>query len=110
MVKLSSDPNIRCPSTIGLTSPVVKTTSNAAAPRHIISTAIVAILFLVSCNCLMQYMDSGKLTTATHIPTAVVYLVIPISMALAIVHTIVDIKEDFAPAKTETAESEGAEL
>ena len=78
--------------------------------RHIISTAIVAILFLVSCNCLMQYMDSGKLTTATHIPTAVVYLVIPISMALAIVHTIVDIKEDFAPAKTETAESEGAEL
>lgn len=34
MVKLSSDPNIRCPSTIGLTSPVVKTTSNAAAPRH----------------------------------------------------------------------------
>ena len=55
-------------------------------------------------------MDSGKLTTATHIPTAVVYLVIPISMALAIVHTIVDIKEDFAPAKTETAESEGAEL
>ena len=78
--------------------------------RHIISTAIVAILFLVSCNCLTQYMDSGKLTTATHIPTAVVYLVIPISMALAIVHTIVDIKEDFAPAKTETAESEGAEL
>ena len=78
--------------------------------RHIISTAIVAILFLVSCNCLMQYMDSGKLTTATHIPTAVVYSIIPISMALAIVHTIVDIKEDFAPAKTETAESEGAEL
>lgn len=78
--------------------------------RHIISTAIVAILVLVSCNCLMQYLDSGKLTTATHIPTAVVYLVIPISMALAIVHTIVDIKEDFAPAKTETAESEGAEL
>ena len=34
MVKLSSDPNIRCPSTIGLTSPVVNTTSNAAAPRH----------------------------------------------------------------------------
>lgn len=66
----------------------------------------------VSCKLqlLMQYMDSGKLTTATHIPTAVVYLVIPISMALAIVHTIVDIKEDFAPAKTETAESEGAEL
>ena len=62
--------------------------------RHIISTAVVAILFVVSCNCFMQYVDSGKLTTATHIPTAVVYVVIPISMALAIVHTIVDIKED----------------
>ena len=40
--------------------------------RHIISTAVVAILFVVSCNCFMQYVDSGKLTTATHIPTAVV--------------------------------------
>lgn len=64
--------------------------------RHIISIAVVAALFIISCMCFNQYASSGKLTTATHIPTAAVYIIIPISMAFAIFHTIIDLKEDFA--------------
>ena len=48
--------------------------------------------------------------THAHVGVVVFAEKFPKSMALAIVHTIVDIQEDFAPAKTETAESEGAEL
>lgn len=74
--------------------------------RHIISTVVVILLFAISVMCFNQYVDSGKLTTATRIPTAVVYVVIPISMALGIIHTLVDIKDDFKK-KDEQEEVEG---
>ncbi len=67
--------------------------------RHILSTIVVAFLFVFACMCFNQFASSGKLTTATRIPTAIVYIIIPISLILSIIHTIVDIKEDFKPSK-----------
>lgn len=67
--------------------------------RHIISAGVAAIIFVVTCMCFQQYAASGKLTTATNIPTAVIYVIIPISMALAVIHTIIDIKGDFQTGK-----------
>ena len=65
--------------------------------RHILSVVIVAGLFIFACLCFKQYLSTGQLTTATRIPTASVYCVIPISMALGVIHTIVDLVMDFKP-------------
>ena len=67
--------------------------------RHILSTVVLGFLFVFVCQCFNQYASSGKLTTATRIPTAVVYIILPIAMVLSIIHTIVDIKEDFKPSE-----------
>ncbi|MCD8109395.1 MAG: TRAP transporter small permease [Clostridiales bacterium] len=75
--------------------------------RHIISVVVVAALFVIACRCMGQYISLGKVTTATHIPTAVVYAIIPISMALAIVHTISDCADDFK--KKEITENQEVE-
>lgn len=63
--------------------------------RHILSTVVVIILLIVSVMCFNQYASSGKLTTATKLPTAAVYVIIPVAMAIGIFHTIIDIKNDF---------------
>lgn len=63
--------------------------------RHILSTVVVIVLLWVSVMCFNQYAVSGKLTTATKIPTAAVYIIIPIAMALGILHTVIDIADDF---------------
>ena len=63
--------------------------------RHILSSVIVAMLFVFAYLCILKYIDSGQLTTATKIPTALVYSIIPISMLLGIVHNIVDVVNDF---------------
>lgn len=63
--------------------------------RHILSTVIVALLFVFAYLCILKYISSGQLTTATKIPTALVYSIIPISMLLGIVHNIIDVKNDF---------------
>lgn len=64
--------------------------------RHILSTVIVIVLLAVSVMCFNQFAVSGKLTTATKIPTASVYVIIPIAMALGVLHTVIDIANDFA--------------
>ena len=70
--------------------------------RHFASSAIVACLFITAIMCFNQYVSTGKLTTATRIPTAVVYVIIPIALGLGIVHTLADIVNDFK--KTEDDE------
>ncbi|MDR1571052.1 MAG: TRAP transporter small permease [Clostridiales Family XIII bacterium] len=65
--------------------------------RHILSTAVVIFLFYVALMCLNEFVASGKLTTATRIPTAAVYAIIPIAMVFSIAHTIADIANDYAP-------------
>lgn len=63
--------------------------------RHILSLVVVALLFAFAYLCILKYISSGQLTTATKIPTALVYSIIPISMLLGIVHNIIDIVSDF---------------
>lgn len=63
--------------------------------RHILSAVIVTLLFVFAYLCILKYISSGQLTTATKIPTALVYSIIPISMLLGIIHNIIDIKDDF---------------
>ena len=63
--------------------------------RHILSTVVVIMLLYVSIMCFNQFATSGKLTTATHIPTAAVYIIIPIAMALGVLHTVIDIVKDY---------------
>lgn len=77
--------------------------------RHILSTVTVSVLFVVSVMCFNQFASSGKLTTATKVPTAAVYIIIPIAMALGILHTIMDIAGDFKKkdGQQESPESEG---
>jgi TRAP-type C4-dicarboxylate transport system permease small subunit len=65
--------------------------------RHILSTIVVIFLFYVSFVCFNAFVASGKLTTSTQIPTAAVYVIIPIAMIFAIIHTIVDIANDYKP-------------
>ncbi len=72
--------------------------------RHILSTVVVIVLLWVSIMCFNQFASSGKLTTATHIPTAAVYVIIPIAMALGILHTAIDIVKDYH--KDETSDLE----
>ena len=72
--------------------------------RHIISTVVVIILLWVSVMCFNQFASSGKLTTATQIPTAAVYVIIPIAMALGILHTVIDIVKDYEKNGTEKQE------
>lgn len=69
--------------------------------RHIISTVVLCVLFWVCVQCFNQYVESGKMTVTTNIPTAVVYVIIPIALILGIVHTIEDILVDFVPALEE---------
>ena len=66
--------------------------------RHILSVIIVVGLLVFASLCFKQYLSTGQLTTATRVPTAYVYCIIPISMALGVVHTIVDLILDFKPA------------
>ncbi len=63
--------------------------------RHILSTIIVIFLFYVSSVCFNAFVASGKLTTSTQIPTAAVYVIIPIAMIFGIIHTLVDIANDY---------------
>lgn len=74
--------------------------------RHIISTVVVVALFAVSTMCFQQYASSGKLTTATQIPTAVVYVIIPIAMAMGIFHTLLDIGRDYEKKSQDVSDSE----
>lgn len=75
--------------------------------RHILSAVIVVVLFVICCLCFNQYVVSGQMTTATHIPMALVYIILPVSMAISILHNIVDIKEDFA---LDEKDKEGGEV
>ncbi|MBQ8663276.1 MAG: TRAP transporter small permease [Eubacterium sp.] len=70
--------------------------------RHIISTIVLCGLFYVCVMCFNQYLESGKMTVTTNIPTAFVYVIIPIALALGIVHTIEDIIADYRPEIEET--------
>ena len=72
--------------------------------RHILSTAVVVVLLVVSVMCFNQFAASGKLTTATKIPTATVYVIIPIAMALGILHTLMDIADDFSGKKEQDSD------
>lgn len=65
--------------------------------RHILSAVVVVGVFLFACMCFSRYISSGQLTTATKIPTAAVFSIIPISMALSGIHTVVDIVTDYLP-------------
>lgn len=65
--------------------------------RHILSAVVVVGVFLFACMCFSRYISSGQLTTATKIPTAAVFSIIPISMALSVIHTVVDIVTDYLP-------------
>ena len=64
--------------------------------RHILSCLVVIGLFIFSVMCLNKYLSTGQLTTTTQVPTAVVYCIIPIGLALSIIHTVVDVIDDFA--------------
>lgn len=63
--------------------------------RHFASSATIACLFIAACLCFNQYVSTGKVTTATKIPTAVVYVIIPIALVLGIIHSLADIAGDF---------------
>lgn len=67
--------------------------------RHILSFLIVVGLFIFAVMCLNKYISTGQLTTTTRVPTAFVYGIIPFAMALSIIHTAVDIINDFIPKK-----------
>ena len=58
---------------------------------------MVVALFIFTSMCFSKYLSTGQLTTATKVPTAFVYSIIPISMALSIIHNIVDVVVDFMP-------------
>lgn len=80
--------------------------------RHILSTIVVIFLFYVAFVCFNEFVDSGKLTTATRIPTASVYVIIPIAMVFSIIHTLADIANDNTPggrAKPSDGEKSGNE-
>lgn len=63
--------------------------------RHFASSAVIACLFVAACLCFNQYVATGKVTTATKLPTAVIYVIIPIALALGIIHSLADIAGDF---------------
>jgi TRAP-type C4-dicarboxylate transport system permease small subunit len=65
--------------------------------RHFLSTIIVIFLLFTASLCFNQFIESGKLTTATKIPTAAVYVIIPIALVFGIIHTTVDIANDYIP-------------
>lgn len=58
--------------------------------RFLLSTIIVFGLFIFACMCLNQYLATGQLTTSTKVPTAMVFAVIPFSMALGTIHSAID--------------------
>ena len=70
--------------------------------RNILSTIVVAGLFIFTVMCFEKYLSSGQLTTATRIPIAYVFAVIPASMALGVIHCITDVVCDFT-CKTRTS-------
>ena len=59
-------------------------------------------LFIFTVMCFEKYLSSGQLTTATRIPIAYVFAVIPVSMALGVIHCITDVVCDFT-CKTRTS-------
>ena len=65
--------------------------------RHILSAIVVVGVFIFACMCFNRYISSGQLTTATKVPTAFIFSIIPISMGLSIIHTIVDVVQDYMP-------------
>lgn len=70
--------------------------------RNILSTIVVVGLFIFTVMCFEKYLSSGQLTTATRIPIAYVFAVIPVSMALGVIHCITDVVCDFT-CKTRTS-------
>lgn len=70
--------------------------------RNILSAIVVAGLFIFTVMCFEKYLSSGQLTTATRIPIAYVFVVIPVSMALGVIHCITDVVCDFT-CKTRTS-------
>ncbi len=42
-----------------------------------------------------KYLSTGQLTTVTKVPTAIVYIIVPIAFAWARIHTIVDVVASF---------------
>lgn len=72
--------------------------------RNIFTAVIVIGVFFFACMCFNKYLSSAQLTTATRIPIAFIFIVIPISMALSVIHTITDIICDFMPNRKEPKE------
>ena len=63
--------------------------------RNILSAIVVVGLFIFTVMCFEKYLSSGQLTTATRIPIAYVFAVIPVSMALGAIHAVADVVCDF---------------
>lgn len=68
--------------------------------RHLLSTLVVIFLIYTASLCFNHFLTSGKLTTATKVPTAAVYVIIPIALIISLIHTIVDIYKDYSTKDT----------
>ena len=72
--------------------------------RHIAVLIIVCALFIFTCTCFNAFLSTGQITTSTKLPMAFVYIILPISMALGILHTLMDVIDNFRGKVNNTEE------
>lgn len=65
--------------------------------RRICTCLVVIAICIFAYEVMFQYLSTGQKTTVTKIPTAFVYSIVPISLTLSVVHTVVDLVVGFKP-------------
>lgn len=74
--------------------------------RHICSAVVMIGLTIFAFMVFRQYLATNQLTTVMKLPTAWVYVIVPICIALGAIHTIVDVIEGFASQNDELAKGD----
>lgn len=69
--------------------------------RHILSSIIMIALCYFAYMVFEKYLSTGQITTVTKLPTAYVYIIIPIGLLLGTIHQIVDAVLSFKNVNTE---------